>query len=401
MRPLLVLLVACLPAPAAIRVLSNFEGGNIGKVEFVSPTHLRCAVQGQADHDGRNRQANWYYFELTGLPHAEVTLDLVNLAGEYDYRAPAYAVDKGTRPVFSYDHLEWIHFDDEQVAWDAAEPHLTIRFNPQADHLWIAHVPPFSNQEAETAAQVFQRRYGRDFERKVIGRSVEGRRIVLWTITNHKLPVERKKVIWLMFRQHAWETGSSWVEAGAVRYLFLSTGAKDLRDQAVWKILPIADPDGVARGGVRYNRNGYDLNRNWGIDAPKLMPEIAAQKKAIFDWVDSGHRIDLFLSVHNTETNEYLEAPAEFRALGGRILDILTRRTTFYPAGPLHITPATAANGRMTVAQGLSTARKIPAMLMEQRVEYNARLKRCPTVQDRIEFGGQLVQALYDAVANP
>ena len=75
-------------------VVSNF-GGSVGKVEQVSPTHLRCATVSQTDQDHRNRQANWYYFELTNLLHAEVTIDLVNLAGEY---SPAYAVNNGTRP---------------------------------------------------------------------------------------------------------------------------------------------------------------------------------------------------------------------------------------------------------------------------------------------------------------
>ena len=84
------LLLALLLPLSGIRVLTNFEGGSVGKVEQVSPTYLRCAVQGQSDQEHRNRQANWYYFELTNLPHAEVTIDLVNLAGEY---SPAYAVN--------------------------------------------------------------------------------------------------------------------------------------------------------------------------------------------------------------------------------------------------------------------------------------------------------------------
>ncbi len=43
----------------------------------------------------------WYYFKLSNLPHETITIDLVNLAGEYDYRAPAYSVTKDTRPVYS------------------------------------------------------------------------------------------------------------------------------------------------------------------------------------------------------------------------------------------------------------------------------------------------------------
>lgn len=103
---------------AGIHVSSNFEGGSIGKIVAVSPTHLRCAVMGQSDHDQRNRQANWYYFRLDNLPQAEVTIDLVDLAGEYNYRKPAYSVTKGTRPVYSYDRVSWLHFRDNQVNWD-------------------------------------------------------------------------------------------------------------------------------------------------------------------------------------------------------------------------------------------------------------------------------------------
>src|SRR5579883_128335 len=97
---------------AGIQVSSNFEGGRVGGVEQVSATHLRCAVAGQRDQDGRNRQANWYYFRLDGLPRQQVQIDLVDLAGEYNYHGPVYAVTAGTRPVYSYDGRSWRHFRD-------------------------------------------------------------------------------------------------------------------------------------------------------------------------------------------------------------------------------------------------------------------------------------------------
>jgi hypothetical protein len=60
---------------------------------------------------------------------------------------------------------------------------------------------------------------------------------------------------------------------------------------------------------VRFNANGYDLNRNWDAVDPRRMPEIAAQRKAILDWVDSGRRIDFFLTLHNTESEDYIAGP--------------------------------------------------------------------------------------------
>ncbi|HEY2018307.1 MAG TPA: M14-type cytosolic carboxypeptidase [Bryobacteraceae bacterium] len=386
------------PLRAAVAVRTNFEGGNIGEVVVVSPTHLRCAVQGQADVDHRNRQADWYYFELTNLPREPVTIDLVNLAGEYNYRAPAFSVTKGTRPVYSLDDVSWTHFQDDQVQWDNQEPHLSIRFTPARDHLWIAHVPPYTNRHL--AALLDGMRASPYLDRKAIGRTVKGRDMLLLTITNPTVAEEKKAVVWLMFRQHAWEAGSSWVGDGAIRFLLSGdTRAKAIRERTIFKIFPMADPDGVALGTVRYNQNGYDLNRNWDtIDAQK-MPEIAAQHKSVMDWVDGGHRLDVFLSLHNTETGEYLETPRAFHKLGQRIFALLGDTTTFNPTVPLREVEETAARGRMAVDQGLLHDRKLPAMLMEQMIEYNSRLGHCPDVSDRKEFGAGLVRAFSEAVA--
>src|SRR3954447_6797611 len=392
-------LIAASALPAQIRIATNFEGGNIGKVQVVSPDHLRCAVQGQADKDNRNRQADWYYFELANLtPKSALTIDLVDLAGEYDYRAPAFSVTKGTRPVYSYDRVTWRHFADDQVSWDEAEPHLTIRFRPERARMWIAHVPPYTNRNLEELLAAH--RGSKYVRRDVVGKTVEGREMPLLTITNPASPDGSKKVIWLMFRQHAWEAGSSWAGDGAIRFLLSNDAvAARLRDGAIWKIFPMADPDGVAAGRVRYNKNGYDLNRNWDVHDPALMPEISAQRKAVLDWVDGGHRVDLFLSLHNTESGEYLQAPAEFRDLGERIRKLLIDRTTFNPTVPLRENGPPPAAGRMTVAQGLYADRKLPSTLMEQMIEYNSKLGRCPTAKDRMEFGAGLVQALFNAVA--
>ena len=274
---------------------------------------------------------------------------------------------------------------------------LTIRFTPERPRLWIAHVPPYTTRHL--SALLDAHRGSRYLKRETIGKTVEGRDMLLLTITNPAAAEASKKVLWLMVRQHAWESGSSWVGEGAIRFLLSADpAAARLRDAAVWKVFPMADPDGVAAGRVRYNANGYDLNRNWDTAEPVKMPEISAQRKAVLDWVDAGRRIDFFLSLHNTESGEYLQAPAPFRELGERALSLLKERTTFNPTVALRESSGAAAPGRMTVSQGLYHDRKIPSMLMEQMVERNSKLGRCPTVKDRMEFGPMLVQALFEAV---
>jgi hypothetical protein len=161
----------------------------------------------------------------------------------------------------------------------------------------------------------------------------------------------------------------------------------------------------VARGGVRFNVNGYDLNRNWDVFDPVKMPEITAQRNAVKEWVRGGHSLDLFFSLHNTETGEYLEGPPEgFRPLAERLFRTLSEETSFAPNTPLRFSEATTTAGmagRMTVVQGLYRDLKIPAFLMEQRIAYNKKLDHLPEIPDRLAFGAQLVRAMAKAVLTP
>src|SRR5207245_2398568 len=63
---------------------TNFEGGSLGKVEVLAERRFRCAVQGQYDEHGRNRQANWYYVRMDGVKGRDITLTLTDVVGEYD-----------------------------------------------------------------------------------------------------------------------------------------------------------------------------------------------------------------------------------------------------------------------------------------------------------------------------
>ena len=300
---MLLLLAALLTS----NIHTDFEGGSLGKVEKVSDTHFRLAVKGESDQDGRNRQANWYYFRVDGAdPGAALTLDIVNLPGEYNYKPNQGAITRDTPPVISFDQTHWEHVTTFE--YDPQEPKLRLHIKPRGSRFWIAHCPPYTN---ETLAKLKSEIGANpDFREEVIGKTAGGRDLLLWTIAHGDR--KDKPVIWLMFRQHSWESGSSWAGEGAIRTLLGATDeSKKLREQATWKIFPLCDPDGVARGGVRFNVNGFDLNRNWDVVDPVKMPEITAQRNSVRNWLKAGNRINFYLSLHNTETAEYLEGPPD------------------------------------------------------------------------------------------
>jgi hypothetical protein len=362
----------------------QFDGGSLDRVEKAAPDHFRIFVNGQTDQDHRNRQASWYFFRVDRAPRSTLTLDILGLPGEYNYQANRGAITKDTPPVISYDGKTWKHVDDFE--YDDKEPHLRLRIRAQQARFWIAHTPPYTLADLERLRKTVLR-HPEARERK-IGKSVEGRDLLLWTIGKP----DEKVTVWLMFRQHAWESGSSWAGDGAVQALLRDS---NLRAGVVWQVLPVADPDGVAGGKVRFNHNGYDLNRNWDVDDVRLMPEIAAQRGAIQEWRRDGKSIALFFTLHNTETAEYLEGPAG--TFGEALFNALREQTTFDPTRPFSKVVANQERGRANVVQALG-AEGIPAFLMEQRIAYNGKLGHLPEAADRIRFGGELVEAIRKVV---
>jgi len=380
---------------AAITFHTDFEGGSLGKVEPVATDHYRCHVIGQVDQDKRNRQASWYYFRIDGAQGRALTLDMVDLPGEYNYQPNRGAITAETLPFYSEDEKTWKQVED--ASFDNSVPLLRLRIIPSANRIWIAHQPPYTTQHLRRLLSEIT------VEKEVIGKSVEGRDLLLLTVTDRDTKAEAKKHIWIFFRQHAWESGSSWAGEGALRFLTSNDPqAIRIRRAAVFKIFPMCDPDGVVAGGVRFNRNGYDLNRNWDVTDPVKMPEITAQRRAIFRWLDSGNRVDMLLTLHNDENPEYLAGPPgpEHRDLLKRFEQELQRSAYFQSNRPANLSPRSTTEGkpgRMSVVQGLYHDRKIPAFLIEQMVVKHPKLGRQPNVDDRKKFGADLIRAMARA----
>ncbi len=386
---------------ASIVISAVFEGGSVGKVEQIGPTHVRCAVKGQADQDNRNRQANWYFFKLTGLPQGkEVRIDLTDLVGEYNFRPGTHAVTPNTRPVFSYDASHWTHFSDGQVSWDEKEVMLTLKFVPAKPVMWISHMEPYTGKHLQSLLAL---RHPHAI-RTAAGRTVRSREIPLITISDNSIAPNAKKVVWLMARQHAWEAGTSWAADGAVRFLLSDDEeASRIRKSTVFMVIPIFDVDGVAEGTVRFNLNGFDNNRNWDTAETRTMPEIFSVRDTLLKWLDAGRRIDVFLAMHNTESADYVEGAVEderVRPVADALVAALRASTNFHdPKSPRNSMTASMDKGRYTVNQYLYSQRKAAAFLMELMVERHPALGRPRTAHDFSQFGAELAKCLARAAA--
>jgi len=377
----------------------SFEGASLGKIEKPAENHFRCFVEGQSDQRGRNRQANWYYFRMDGVKDRDVTITLTDFVGEYNDKPGSCAMTADTIPVFSYDNEHWQHFP--VMAWDDQKKEATINFRAAQPRIWIAHIAPYTHSRLLRLLDELNQASCARIE--VIGKTVQKRDLHLVTVTNFEKPEEPKKIVWLQARQHAWETGTSFVMEGALRFITSEEPrAKSLRDHVIFKFTPMMDPDGCAGGKVRFNANGYDVNRHWSEvklrrkENFEKMPEIWYVKKAVLGQVDSGRAIDLMLNLHNDETGEYMDTQCDDEALQKmmqRFFESLSTKTTFDPTTKFRVN-----NQPPDTTNSLWKDRKVPAMLMEQRIGTIGKLGRRPTVEDRLAFGKQLITVMGETV---
>lgn len=99
-------------------------------------------------------------------------------------------------------------------------------------------------------------------------------------------------------RVHPGESGASWIMKGMIDYLTgPSLNAKILRDNFVFKIVPMLNADGVINGSSRCNLAGVDLNRCWIDPSRKIHPTIY-HTKMMLKKLQEDRDIFLYCDIH-------------------------------------------------------------------------------------------------------
>lgn len=99
--------------------------------------------------------------------------------------------------------------------------------------------------------------------------------LIVTTFQSDPEAIKARKGIVISSRVHPGESGASWMMKGIIDYLtgpFLQ--AKILRDNFVFKIVPMLNADGVINGSSRCNLAGVDLNRCYIDPSKKLHPTV-------------------------------------------------------------------------------------------------------------------------------
>jgi hypothetical protein len=283
-----VLLMACLAAPFGaapalaappLKVLTDFPGG-AARVEAIDQDSRSIRLVPPPTPE--RGWVCWWHFKVEGIEPGETITVHVQGSG--------FAIPD--RAMFSLDNRTWKHVASSERVRDGGVYKQTI----DGKEAWFAWGPPFvlshANQLVEEAVKACPDARAFELCKSKDGHAVPGLRIEPGKAGERGLPG-----IWIQARQHAWESGSSWVAAGFVHWLLSDDAqAKQLRQKCSITVIPIMDVDNVERGAGGKNQKPHDHNRDWS-DQP-VWPEVQAAIKQITA-LDAAGRLDLFIDLHN------------------------------------------------------------------------------------------------------
>lgn len=358
-----------------IRLDWSFDSGSLGMYDVDGRT-VRVLVRRDYDRRGRNWTAIWCYFCVHGAQGEDLEIRFIDLTDEWN-EMPSFSWGENTRPVFSEDGVNWRRF--ERCQYEVGTRSLTVRHTPASDALWIAYIEPYPLATLEALC---------DRLRSVVpavdlGTSVQGRHIKAFTFGEGRSGFHA----FVIARQHPWETGTSYAAEGLAEHLAFGAGRRLLGDMKL-TVVPVANPDGVALGGTRYNALGCDPNRNYDQATKEDVPETYYLIQAVEAAMDRGERVVVFnLHNNNQETVDFIAAHND--ALDEDSLKrfgaALSRHTFF--GGDVRT---------QKQAHRSPSGRILPFILLELRTGYDPTLKRYVTAEDQKRYGAGLAEAIYE-----
>lgn len=282
-------------ALADFTVRTDFEGGS---ARLLSVNHAERVIRFTPGGSPSRGWTCWWAMKLEGIePGIALTFELVpsdlptRNKGELTGKPLAGGWSMPDRAALSSDRLTWYSSNPGTRSTDMVRYEVV----PTSDSLWIAWGPMFTPKDTEEliADVVRQIPNSRTFE---LASTREHRSVLAWT-SNLSEETEQRPGVWIQARQHAWESGSSWVARGFMEWLCQrNESANWLIENAEIVAVPIMDVDNVTTGNGGKEADPQDHNRDW-TDRP-LYPEVQAAQQFLQRWSNQG-RLDFFIDLHN------------------------------------------------------------------------------------------------------
>ncbi len=274
-----------------LAVEADFEGASVAGVNIDQSARRVSFMPGG---DPVRGWPCWWYLRVKGIsPGETITLALRgSTAAKAGAKPLASSWAMPAQATYSTDGITWRH--TEKGVHDKEEMIYTLK--PDAPAVYVAWGPPYT----PAIAAKFVREISANCAfatAEELCKSREGRGVPMLHIQQGQRTSKQRFGVWVQARQHAWESGSSWVAQGFAKWVMGdSPDAVWLREHAEIFVVPIMDVDNTATGNGGKDAVPHDHNRDWS-EKPHWNETIAAQKRAK-QWIDEA-RMDVFLDLHN------------------------------------------------------------------------------------------------------
>ncbi|CAD8166524.1 unnamed protein product [Paramecium pentaurelia] len=276
---------------------SNFESGNLFCAFKKSENVFDLIIQNDINTRGNTQ---WFFFSVTGAKAGQtIQFNLLN------HLKNGSLFNEGLQPaVYSIkdnqiNGTEWCR-DGFNISYFKSpfikEYPLTLKkkyyqlrfhytFKHNDDKVYFAHSYPYTytNLLEFLNTQLDDQERNQHLSRKVLCTTLGGNTCEVLTITSNSLQrrAYRKGVVFLA-RQHPGEPQGSFVMQGIIDFLTSNNPqAEYLRQNCIFKLFPMMNPDGVVNGNYRCGLEGSDLNRRWKKPNKYLHPSVYYAKKYV------------------------------------------------------------------------------------------------------------------------
>ncbi|KAM4734629.1 cytosolic carboxypeptidase 2 [Anableps anableps] len=270
------------PLDVTLEFESRFESGNLQKAVQVGVYDYELTLRTDMYTE---KHTQWFYFRVrnmkAGVTYRFTITNLMKKSSLYS---------QGMKPLLYSERAA----EENRVGWQRTGSRIryyrnssqntdenndaaislylltwTLQFPYDSDTCYLAHCYPYTYSRLQLyLKQITSNPAVASYcEVRTLCQSLAGNAVYVITITSRGTSqgyVRNRKAVVVTARVHPGETNGSWMMEGFLDFLLGdSDDAKVLRDNFVFKVVPMLNPDGVVVGNYRCSLAGRDLNRNY------------------------------------------------------------------------------------------------------------------------------------------
>lgn len=339
MRPISFALTLALPAFAAAQPTVRFDRENMRlRSATVSAQGAAWSVTLAMDNDNGVADGvlptsfrRWWHCEIGNLALGGETLDIaVERAGYSDVILPVWAQSTDGVNFAPYTRVPLSALPTVQ----GSTRHLfTLRTPAGIRAIRLAKYFPYTVTEKDALlTSIAGNRHVRSITS--LGSSRLGRPIHMVELTDTSVPDAYKTRVWVHAAVHPAETTAYFVAEGLLQFLVSGEPlAELLLDHVIFDVVPMANPDGCARGNYRTNADGTNLEEQWTQPYTSSVPEIVALRTQIERCMGTAAQpasnpIRVLLNLHSSHGVSY---PFHFQHVANPNFDLVSNRSGVVP----------------------------------------------------------------------